>query len=258
MKLTSACVCFCVSQVSVCTNMKGKSWLEQCVRFGSVRLRAYLYTLQMCRGQWFIVLPQPTRSDFVGQLHCVPITPLSPADNYLHGCSPPPRSPGVWTGKTKSKFAKEPENLVRERGGGEERVTASGVGLGLGLGGFQGRGRRRSRQTKGEEGEMMMMSVDRQGELNLLISQSGKKATWGICDWISFKSTSRSIELALLISKEGGRGKSFVSIQWASFIRPFLRGGGGWRKSVMGSLAAWLFVDCLKKGWWRGRSRQHI
>lgn len=27
------------------------------------------------------------------------------------------------------------------------------------------------------KGEMMMMSVDRQGELNLLISQSGKKAT---------------------------------------------------------------------------------
>lgn len=61
-----------------------------------------------------------------------------------------------------------------------------------------------SRQTKGEEGEMMMMSVDRQGELNLLIFQSGKKATRGICDWISFKSTSRSIELALLISKGGG------------------------------------------------------
>lgn len=66
---------------------------------------------------------------------------------------------------------------------------------------------------------MMMMSVDRQGELNLLISQSGKKATRGICDWIYFKSTSRSIELALLISKEGGealggeQGKSFVSIQ---------------------------------------------
>lgn len=53
----------------------------------------------------------------------------------------------------------------------------------------------------------MMMSVDRQGELNLLISQSGKKETRGICDWISFKSTSRSIELALLISNEGGEGE---------------------------------------------------
>lgn len=53
------------------------------------------------------------------------------------------------------------------------------------------------------------MSVDGQGELNLLISQSGKKATWGICDWISFKSTSRSIELALLISKEGRLREKF-------------------------------------------------
>lgn len=53
------------------------------------------------------------------------------------------------------------------------------------------------------------MSVDRQGELNLLISQSGKKGTWGICDWISFKSTSRSIELALLISKEGRLREKF-------------------------------------------------
>lgn len=44
---------------------------------------------------------------------------------------------------------------------------------GAGMVGVRGRGR----QTKGEEGEMMMMSVDRQGELNLLISQSGKKAT---------------------------------------------------------------------------------
>lgn len=54
----------------------------------------------------------------------------------------------------------------------------------------------------------MMMSMDRQRELNLLISQSEKKVTWGICDWISFKSTSRSIELALLISKEGGEGEA--------------------------------------------------
>lgn len=51
------------------------------------------------------------------------------------------------------------------------------MGGGSQSGGVQGRGRRCSRQTKGEEGEMMMMSVDRQGELNLLISQSGKKAT---------------------------------------------------------------------------------
>lgn len=138
MKLTSACVCFGVSQVSVCTYMKGKSWLKQCVRFGSGRLRAYLYTLQMYRGQWFIVLPQPTWSDFVCQLHCVPITPLSPADNYLHGCSPPPRSPGVWTGKTKSKFVKEPENLVRERGGGKREWQQVGWGWGCGGGGFRG------------------------------------------------------------------------------------------------------------------------
>lgn len=54
--------------------------------------------------------------------------------------------------------------------GGIKGATVNGVGV-------QGRGRRQSRQTTGEEGEMMMMSVDRQGELNLLISQSGKKAT---------------------------------------------------------------------------------
>lgn len=48
-------------------------------------------------------------SDSVRQLHCVPITPLSPADNYLHV-----RSPHVGSGKTKSKVVKEPENLVKE------------------------------------------------------------------------------------------------------------------------------------------------
>lgn len=55
---------------------------------------------------------------------------------------------------------------------------------------------------------MMMVSVDRQGECNHLISHSRKKATGGDCDWISFKSTSRSIEPAVLISKERGRRES--------------------------------------------------
>lgn len=61
-------------------------------------------------------------------------------------------------------------------------------------------------QTTEQEGEMMTMSMDRQGERNLLISQSRKKATQVNCDWISFKSTSRSIELAVLISKEWDGG----------------------------------------------------
>ena len=43
--------------------------------------------------------------------------------------------------------------------------------------GFRAGADSRAEQTKGVEGEMMKMSVDRQGELNLLISQSGKKAT---------------------------------------------------------------------------------
>lgn len=70
--------------------------------------------------------------------------------------------------------------------------------------GIQGRGK--TPQTTGEEGEMMTMRADRQGECNRLISQSRGKATRGDRDWISFKSTSRSIELAVLISKEWGGG----------------------------------------------------
>lgn len=54
----------------------------------------------------------------------------------------------------------------------------------------------------------MMVSADRQGECNDLISHSRKKAIGGDCDWISLKSTSRSIELAVLISKERGRRES--------------------------------------------------
>lgn len=54
----------------------------------------------------------------------------------------------------------------------------------------------------------MMVSADRPGECNHLISHSRKRATGGDCDWISFKSTSRSIELAVLISKERGRHES--------------------------------------------------
>lgn len=53
----------------------------------------------------------------------------------------------------------------------------------------------------------MTVSTARQGECNHLISRSRKKATGGDGDWISFKSTSRSIELAVLISKERGRRK---------------------------------------------------
>lgn len=71
--------------------------------------------------------------------------------------------------------------------------------------GIQGRGK--MPLTTGEEGEMMTMSADRQGECNRLISQSRGKATRGDRDWISFKSTSRSIDLTVLISKEWGKGE---------------------------------------------------
>lgn len=51
----------------------------------------------------------------------------------------------------------------------------------------------------------MTVSAERHGEWNHLISHSRRRTTGGHCDWISFKSTSRSIELAVLISKERGR-----------------------------------------------------
>lgn len=64
-------------------------------------------------------------------------------------------------GKTKIKFVKQHENLVMELGDVLGRKGAADSCI---------QGRRRMRQTTGEEGEMMMMSVDRQGEFNLLIS----------------------------------------------------------------------------------------
>lgn len=63
-------------------------------------------------------------------------------------------------------------------------------------------------QTAAEEEEMTTTAADGQGKCNRLISHSRKKATGGDWDWISFKSTSRSIEPAVLISKERGRHKS--------------------------------------------------
>lgn len=127
--------------------------------------------------------------------------------NYLHGCHPPLCS--HLNGNNKGKFVKEPEKVFSMEVNMQERHgqwSRGGVP-----------------QTTGEEGEMITRSVDRQGQCNLLISQSRKKATRGECDWISFKSTSRSIELAVLINEEWGRGAKSLcrygehhsSIPWA-------------------------------------------
>lgn len=96
---------------------------------------------------------------------------------------------------------------------------------------------------------MMMMSVDRQGEFNLLISQSGKKETRGICDWISFKSATRSIELALLISNEGGEGEVLCRYSGHhSFVLSLEEEEG-----VIGTLSL-CFVDCEGGGEFGGRT----
>lgn len=81
-------------------------------------------------------------------LNFVPITVQSPVGNYLCSCYNL-----ISMGKTKK--GKMLESLVW----------------------WWRKKQRRRRRTKEKEGEMMMMSAERQRELNLLISQSGKKAT---------------------------------------------------------------------------------